>query len=184
MSNLTYIAQLDDPEGFVKFGKTNSPKNRISTLATGTPWSVRLICLIGSDIERELKKEFAADKVRGEWFRPTQRLQDWIDTASTENRLVRQVTVDQAYVNAVIKPRILEYLAGREPNSNAQGDLVARILADRLPSLAGREKDLAAATKYHVGVPLSKGWCPSPESERLVIPGITAAERPAQDAAA
>lgn len=176
MSSITYIVQLESPDAFVKFGKTSAPRKRISQLSVGTPWPVNLVCLIGSDVESDLKRIFAKDKVRGEWFRPTQELEDWIAAAADEGRLTKQVEVNQAYINAAIKPRILEYLNGREPANNIPGDLVARILADTLPSLEGRELELSKATKGHVTVQLSKGFGPTNERGTLIIPreGITA----------
>jgi hypothetical protein len=95
--------------------------------------------------------------------------------------LVKQRPVDQGYLNAVIKPRIIEYLAGREPLNNAGGDLVRCIFADLLPSLVGREKELVIATKGHVTDALCRGYGPTNELPHLTIP---AREAPAQDAAA
>jgi len=179
MSSITYIVQLESSEGYVKFGRTRSPRTRIAQLATGTPWPLRLVCLIALDVEADLKRTFAKDKVRGEWFRPTLELQAWIDRASSEGKLTRQVEVDQSYINAVIKPRIREYLNGRDPANNGAGDLVCRIFADMLPTLAGREKELAAATKGHVSETLAKGFGPTNEVGVLQMPDEGAGLSPA-----
>lgn len=173
--SITYIAQLDGPESLIKFGKTTKPKARLSTLNTGTPWPIKLVAMIGSDVERDLKKRFAEDKVRGEWFRPTQRLQDYLDELADAGKLVKQVPVDQAYINAVIKPRIKEYLNGREATNSSYGDLVRCIFADVLPTLDGREKDLVTATKGHVTDALARGFGPCPDRVTILIPTVEAA---------
>lgn len=171
---ITYIIQMDSPDALVKFGRTKNPKSRIASLSTGVPWDLRVVCLFGCDCEQELMQEFHEDRVRGEWFRPTERLQKWIDEQASAGKMIRQVPVDSRYINAVIKPRIREYLNGRAPASNEAGDLVYRILHDGLTNLKGREADLVAATKGHVSAELVKGFGPTPEGGTLAIPGAAA----------
>lgn len=168
--SITYIIQMDGPEPLVKFGKTNNPKSRIATLSTGVPWNIRVVALIGTDCEADLKTKFVADRVKGEWFRPTDALQQWLDESADAGRLVRQIPVDQAYINAVVKPRIREYLNGRDPANVAYGDLVCRIFADMLPTLAGREKELVAATKGHVTDAMCRGFAPCLDRVALTRP--------------
>jgi hypothetical protein len=168
--SLTYFMQLEGPEKLVKLGKTRNPAIRLHTLKTGLPWPLRLVAMVGSDVETDLKRRFAADKVQGEWFRPTQAMKDWLLAASAEGKLVRQVPVDQAYINAVIKPRIREYLNGREPENNSSGDLVRCIFADLLPTLHGRESHIVSATKNHVTLELCRGFGPSLEQPILHLP--------------
>ena len=168
--SLTYILQIDGPESLVKFGRTRNPKSRIGTLQTGVPWPVRVVALIGSDVERDLKRMFASDRVQGEWFRPSQKLREWLEVAAEEGRLVRQVPVDQSYINAVMKPRVREYLKGREPNNNAHGDLVRCILNDLLPSISGREREIQTATSGHVTDAICRGFGPTNEVPHLQVP--------------
>lgn len=164
---MTYIVQIDGPQPFVKFGRTKSIKSRISTLSTGIPWDLHVVCLFGVDCERDLKKRFKSDHFKKEWYRPTNQLLEFLNEAASDGRLVKQVDVDQRYINAVIKPRIKEYLAGREPNNNDKGDLVRCIMGDMLPSLSGREAQLVAATKGHVTDALARGFAPTQEKPRL-----------------
>jgi hypothetical protein len=132
--------------------------------------------MIGSDVESELKKRFAKDRVRGEWFRPSVEMREWLVAAAQEGKLVRQVPVDQGYINAVIKPRIREYLNGREPENNSSGDLVRCIFADVLPTLSGRENDLAGATKHHVTLALCRGYGPTNEIPVLHVESALCAD--------
>lgn len=161
MSAITYVLQMDGPGLLVKFGKTNSPKSRIASLQTGVPWSLGVVALIGHDCEAAMKRQFAEHKVKGEWFRPCAELQSFLDGLADEGKLVKQVAVDGAYMNAVIKPRIREYLENRDPNNNPHGDLVCRVLADMLPTMTGRESSLVSATKGHVTQALCRGFGPT-----------------------
>lgn len=170
MSALTYVIQIDGPGALVKIGRSNNPVSRLATLRTGLPWPIRLVALFGRDVEGEMKRQFASDRVQGEWFTPSTALATYLDDAANRGALVKQVKVDQAYVNAVIKPRIIEYLNGREAENNSSGDLVRCIFADALPSLAGRETELVRATKGHVTLPLARGWCPTNEVPVLELP--------------
>lgn len=177
--SLTYVLQIDGPESLVKFGRSRNPRSRIASLKTGLPWPCRVVALIGTDIERDLKREFAGDNVSGEWFRPSERMQSRLDDLAQSGSLVRQVPVDRAYVNAVIKPRIVEYLEGREPANNPSGDLVRCILADLLPTIQGREADLKLATKGHVTDALARGWCATREAPQLFLPSADASSKAA-----
>jgi hypothetical protein len=173
MSEITYVIQIDSPEALVKFGRTKSPKSRMQQLSTGMPWNVRVVALIGADCERDLKAKFAAECVKGEWFRPTPALQEWLDEAADAGRLVKQIPVDGSYLNAVIKPRIREYLSGRDPTNTSPGDLVCRIFADMLPTLVGREKELVAATKGHVTEAMCRGFAPTIDRVHVIIPVVS-----------
>jgi hypothetical protein len=169
--SLTYFMQIEGPEKLVKIGKTKNPGIRFLTLKTGLPWPLRLVAMVGSDVEKDLKQRFSSDRVQGEWFRPSTAMREWLDRAAEDGRLVRQVAVDQAYMNAVIKPRIREYLNGREPENNSGGDLVRCILNDLLPTLRGRENHLFTATKGHVTHELCRGFGPTLEPPLLHLHG-------------
>jgi hypothetical protein len=170
MSNITYIVQMDGPDCLLKFGRTRSPKSRIAQLSTGVPWKLRVVALIGLDCERDIKRKFAASQVRGEWFRPTPDIQAFLDELADNGKLVKQVDVNQAYVNAVIKPRLREYLGTREASNTPSGDLVCRIFADMLPTLAGRETELVKATKGHVTDALCRGFGPTTDRATINLP--------------
>lgn len=169
--SLTYLMQIEGPEKLVKIGRTSNPGVRLLTLKTGLPWPLRLVAMVGSDVERDLKRQFVKDKVQGEWFRPSVAMRDWLHEAAKDGRLVRQVPVDQGYINAVIKPRIREYLNGREPENNAAGDLVRCVFADLLPTIVGREAHLVTATKGHVTLELCRGYGPTNDLPLLHVDG-------------
>lgn len=172
--SITYVMQMDGPDALVKFGRTRNVKARYATLRTGLPWPLHIVALFGIDVEAELKRQFAADRVQGEWYRPSAALASYLMQAADDGRLVKQVAVDQAYINAAIKPRIREYLNGREPTNNVAGDLVRCIFADLLPTLSGREKELIAATKGHVTEAMTRGYGPTTDRPHLIIPDATA----------
>lgn len=77
-----YIAAPD--VGMVKIGFTwNSPFKRLSVLQSGCPVSLTLAAVEQDapiEIERARHAQFAADHVRGDWFRLTPAIQAHIDT--------------------------------------------------------------------------------------------------------
>lgn len=178
--SITYILQMDGPGALVKIGRTKNPKSRIAALKTGLPWPCRIVALVGADVERDLHQLLKGHRAQGEWFHPSAQLADWLIEAAARGALVKQTPVDNAYINAVIKPRIKEYLNGREPFNNSSGDLVCRIFADMLPTLTGREKELGVATKGHVTEAMCRGFGPSNEVPVLKL----AHEERASEAAA
>jgi hypothetical protein len=82
-SALAYRTVTSFPEGVVyvlgeesmervKIGRTiGNVHNRIAALQTGCPSKLRLVFVLRADatLERELHARFAAQRVRGEWFR-------------------------------------------------------------------------------------------------------------------
>lgn len=62
--------------GLIKIGSAVDPAARLRTLSTGSPDRLHLLATIpgGEKRERELHARFAADRVRGEWFRPSANL--------------------------------------------------------------------------------------------------------------
>lgn len=173
--SITYVLQMDGPGALIKIGRTKNPKSRLATLRTGLPWPCRVVALVGSDVERDLHQLLKEHRAQGEWFHPSEKLRNWLVTAAEEGRLVKQSVVDQAYINAVIKPRIREYLNGREPANNEHGDLVCRILSDMLPTLSGRERHLMIATRFQITEEICRGFGPTNEVPHLEVPDVAAA---------
>jgi len=54
--------------GFVKIGKTNNLKQRISTISVGNP-TYRMLFAIGADYEKLYHRKFEEKRHRGEWFK-------------------------------------------------------------------------------------------------------------------
>jgi hypothetical protein len=63
----TYIIQCEST-GFLKIGKSRTPKARMKNMQTGCPSKLQMVWSWPEDIERELHSHFESRKVRGEWF--------------------------------------------------------------------------------------------------------------------
>lgn len=71
---LVYFMEAD---GFgIKIGYSNNPQRRLLEIRSHCPFAVKLLFAVVGGVEREqdLHREFRDDKIRGEWFRPSQRL--------------------------------------------------------------------------------------------------------------
>ncbi len=71
-----YFVQRGDG-GSIKIGFTSSWQGgRIPALETASDVPLRVLAFVpgGRPLERDLHREFAADRLRREWFRPTERL--------------------------------------------------------------------------------------------------------------
>lgn len=64
----------------VKIGISKNPRRRLSGLRTGSSRLLRLFYVTPGDmeLERELHRQFGADRVNGEWFIYSQQIRDWI----------------------------------------------------------------------------------------------------------
>lgn len=62
----TYLMR-DVNTGFIKIGKSKSPKVRERTLQSEKP-TIKLIAICDEDIESKLHSDFSRHRVRGEWF--------------------------------------------------------------------------------------------------------------------
>lgn len=81
MEDFVYLYAIQQGEnGPIKLGLAKDPRERLKTLQQGNPerlhglaaWrALRLE-------ERQLHEEFAADRLVGEWFRPTPELVDFV----------------------------------------------------------------------------------------------------------
>lgn len=87
------------PFGPVKIGSSANPANRIRDIQTASPHELRLLCVaVGSERdEKALHAVFAQERIRGEWFRPSERLMNEIDRiASMERKLGRDPLMNAA----------------------------------------------------------------------------------------
>lgn len=75
-----YFLQQGDG-GPIKIGYTTDLLARIDTLQTGSPYELKLIlCFRGfTQTERELHAKFRKDRMRGEWFSPSEELMAFIE---------------------------------------------------------------------------------------------------------
>lgn len=55
-----------------KIGRAFNPAKRLNEMQTGSPFELAIVCIIPSDdtirLESRLHREFAASRVKGEWF--------------------------------------------------------------------------------------------------------------------
>lgn len=76
---LVYVIRC---EQFVKIGKTTQKENRIASMQTANPFELVVLAIIdaddGNELERDLHKRFARYRHRGEWFKDTGWLANWI----------------------------------------------------------------------------------------------------------
>jgi hypothetical protein len=70
---------------YVKIGYTRDLYPRFSTIQTGTPHDLAILFVIYGDRELEAKLHYqcGSDRVRGEWFRTTDRVRAVMDEART-----------------------------------------------------------------------------------------------------
>lgn len=64
----TYLIRCETT-GLIKIGKANNVKARLSTMQTGSASELTLVHTIDGDIEKDLHKFFAENRVKGEWFK-------------------------------------------------------------------------------------------------------------------
>lgn len=67
-----------DGTGHVKIGRSNDPTSRIKTLQTARAVQLKILLVMEGDHELELHRQFAADRVQGEWFVLSPTIQQFI----------------------------------------------------------------------------------------------------------
>lgn len=63
---------------YVKIGRSRNPVARINTLQTFSPTPLKTLFILEGDRERELHQRFAAYRTKGEWFRVSGELREFI----------------------------------------------------------------------------------------------------------
>jgi hypothetical protein len=76
LASCVYFIAEWPPPGFIKIGTAQCAASRLSNLQTASPRELRLFATVpgGRDVEAEMHERFAAERVRGEWFEPSERL--------------------------------------------------------------------------------------------------------------
>lgn len=80
IQQIYFIQQGQD--GPVKIGMSRQPFQRLEALQAANPDQLYLIAIVTATFdcsETRLHKQFAKDRIRGEWFAPSSALLDWID---------------------------------------------------------------------------------------------------------
>jgi len=67
--------------GPIKIGRAANPEKRVASLQTACPYEMRLLVVVDNAtkaVERGLHHKFAKYWIRGEWFRPSREILDWV----------------------------------------------------------------------------------------------------------
>lgn len=80
-----YFVQAVDG-GPIKIGAAFDVARRVDGLQVGSPQALHVLAVlpgVGTAFEAELHAQFAAERLQGEWFRPSARLRSYIATIKT-----------------------------------------------------------------------------------------------------
>lgn len=82
LGEFIYFFQIDTPDKFIKIGFATNVAIRLSNVRVSSPYPIEVLAVIpGSEIfEAEIHQKFAAQRVQGEWFRPTPEILAFIET--------------------------------------------------------------------------------------------------------
>jgi len=77
-----YFIECQCAERHIKIGVSSNIKVRLVNMRAHCPYELKLLKAVtaGAHLEIELHQRFAADRVRGEWFRRTPELLAYIDS--------------------------------------------------------------------------------------------------------
>jgi hypothetical protein len=81
---MVYFIQCGS-NGPIKIGFAKDPKKRVMQLQTGSPYKLNLLWAYQSEDpadERDIHAEFEEYKIRGEWYSPSDRLFEFMETFS------------------------------------------------------------------------------------------------------
>ena len=81
-SGVVYFIGMEGDNSAVKIGFASKIEDRLSSLQTSSHHTLKVLATIKATtkLEKELHHKFAADRIRGEWFRRTQALETFITT--------------------------------------------------------------------------------------------------------
>jgi N-acetylneuraminic acid mutarotase len=81
-----HVYFIQSSNGPIKIGVATNVEARAASLQSGNPCPIKILAIIkngGKELERELHKRFAADRLGGEWFQNSNSLKEVIDAART-----------------------------------------------------------------------------------------------------
>lgn len=75
--------------GPVKIGLSDNVERRLVELQCSSPYPLRIVATIDGTVtlERELHERFVADRMTGEWFRPSRAIQEYLGTRLAQEPL-------------------------------------------------------------------------------------------------
>lgn len=93
-ADIACVYFVEDATGAVKIGYSASIKNRLASLRTGSANALRVLLLLrgGRELEAELHRKFARQRLSGEWFRKDENLRDFIENPIGYQRLTQVLT--------------------------------------------------------------------------------------------
>lgn len=93
---MIYFIAMGDTD-FVKIGYSESPSGRLRHLQTAHPHELTVIAKAHGNMrmERALQRHFASVKVRGEWFRLSGPIQQFIDSLCLDLDRSRAISIER-----------------------------------------------------------------------------------------
>ena len=84
---MVYFVQSEN--GSIKIGYAKNPLNRLSGLQTSSSEKLSLLGVIsgGMEVENTLHDRFKTEKIRGEWFKPSKSLLDFISENASKSEI-------------------------------------------------------------------------------------------------
>ncbi len=81
--SIYFIQEQNNSEGLIKIGLSGKPQRRLKSMQTNSPVLLEIfVTLPGNEqLEEKLHEMFAENRIRGEWFKPSQKLIAFIDLA-------------------------------------------------------------------------------------------------------
>lgn len=138
---LTYFAQQGE-DGPIKIGKSKDPHARLAALQVGAPYPLRVL-LIVEEPEHKLHRRFKADRLQGEWFRPSSDLLRYIQERSP-NKELREIKPPKNEEPREVFPQ--SRVSYRDPDAMTPDERRARVASllatAYLRLLVARQKEL------------------------------------------
>lgn len=137
MTSYVYFVRGDET-GAIKIGTTKHLATRMSGIATSSSESITFLGAVEGDLvfEKALHKEFAADRIRREWFRPTDALISRIARLLDGQEVIphtdsKRVAADDDYTKLAIK-RLITIENNSSTRMDCDGPTARIELAKRL----------------------------------------------------
>ena len=171
--DLAYVAQSDDGMRTVKVGRSSDPAARFAGLRAGVPFELKLVAILsaGQRREREMKDMLVANRVRGEWFLPSNLLNEYLQKAAKEGALLKKHATDADFVHAHVLPLAVGYLEGKKKILyNDYGNFLYRFLREPCEAF---DADKFRLTACGVSAEVLHGYLPTlvgAEVPQIIVP--------------
>ena len=90
---MIYFIQCGE-NGPIKIGQSDNPKERLEQLQTGSPYKLKLLWVYKGDqfTEQEIQDKFTLLHIRGEWFKPSKDIFNFIEHQLVNNYEIETTT--------------------------------------------------------------------------------------------